>query len=350
MILISWSHNAFIYPMTATREVRTRADWNRHHLLALNENLSHVTKGVNCLRESQATLQTKFAESTARIEKGVDTVQSLILRLNVPQAATAKNDCKATVLLFGSEIDGAASLCILCPEIYRILLPSEPDIPRVIFPEATFWLLSQLHALLADVWAGEVHELATLPLSLYCSRSRNHWTAPSDGESVRQSSSWNMLSPTVRGDIRSHRTFPRSLTPVPFAETAVVEIDISTGKLFIIVKKEFTEVGRMNLKGVISVGRFLFVPAMDSSLVGIAAVFVRCIGAIARIPRTLSTFGVQPDNSPIFEYLKGRDMAMVRNMLSEKRVSPNDRDESGNSLLWVKVFTTHILVKSADGH
>jgi hypothetical protein len=41
---------------------------------------------------------------------------------------------------------------------------------------------------------------------------------------------------------------------------------------------------------------------------------------------------------------------MVRNMLSEKRVSPNDRDESGNSLLWVKVFTTHILVKSADGH
>src|SRR5271163_4129489 len=104
------SHNAFIYPMTATREVRTRADWNRHHGLALNETLSHVTKGVNCLRESQATLQTKFAESAARIEKGVDTVQSSILRLNVPQATTAENDCKATVLLYGSDIDGAASL------------------------------------------------------------------------------------------------------------------------------------------------------------------------------------------------------------------------------------------------
>jgi hypothetical protein len=58
--------------MTATREVRTRADWDKHHSLALHETLSHVAKGVNCLRESQATLQTKFAESAARIEKGVE--------------------------------------------------------------------------------------------------------------------------------------------------------------------------------------------------------------------------------------------------------------------------------------
>jgi hypothetical protein len=331
--------------MTAIRELGTRADWNRHRCLARDETLSHVTKGISCLRKSQATLQTQVAESDAkidsqlcRIRKGVDTVKSLTTGLSGPQATAAKNDCKATVLLHGSATDGATSLGELCHDIQHILLHSEPGISPAMSPDAAFWLLSQLHALIADVWAGEAHELAPWSPKLSCSGSQIHRAAFSDGGIVRRSSSWNILSPTVCKGISSRRRFPRSLAPAPFVETAAVGANIPTGKLFIIVKREFTEVGKIDSTGVISVGRILFVPAMGSSVAGITAVFVRCIDAMSRIPRTLSTFNVQQGNSPIIEYLKGGDVVMVRNMLSEHTVSPNDRDESGNSLLWVKVL------------
>ncbi|KAK3312285.1 hypothetical protein B0H66DRAFT_595883 [Apodospora peruviana] len=52
------------------------------------------------------------------------------------------------------------------------------------------------------------------------------------------------------------------------------------------------------------------------------------------LSKTLATFGVCPNSSPVFEHIKSGNTAAVQRMLSLGLVSPNDRDEEGNSLLW----------------
>jgi hypothetical protein len=143
---------------------------------------------------------------------------------------------------------------------------------------------------------------------------------------------------TVRGDITS-RCYPRSLTLVPSVETTLVEDNISVGNISIIVKRETTKVERVDSKDQRMVGQVWFLPGELSSLAGIKTRFVRRIDNRNGISRTLSTFGVHQDKSPIFEYLKARDIAMVRKLLSEYKVARNDRDKSGHSL-WV-TFSQH---------
>ncbi len=82
-------------------------------------------------------------------------------------------------------------------------------------------------------------------------------------------------------------------------------------------------------------GRICFVPSGDQSLVAVTVVFIGC-ATLGGVSRTLSTSSVLPDNSPIFNHLKSRNISMVQQILSTGAVRPNDKDQAGSSLLYVR--------------
>lgn len=75
------------------------------------------------------------------------------------------------------------------------------------------------------------------------------------------------------------------------------------------------------------------------------------------IPRSLSTFAKHPNDSPIFNYLKSGNFEMVRQLMVSHKISANDRDEHGNSLLWYAIYSNYnykicdfLLESGADPH
>lgn len=70
--------------------------------------------------------------------------------------------------------------------------------------------------------------------------------------------------------------------------------------------------------------------------VGLTATFSRFSAASIEQIRTLEAFAMHRNDSEIFGYLKSRDVGMVDKPLSADQIGPNDRDEIGSSLLWVR--------------
>jgi len=241
-----------------------------------------------------------------------------------------------TSVLFGSAIDGTTSLCALCPDIHRIILSHRSEVTQAFPPDIASWFLSELYALLANILEDEARQPKTDAPKL-CSTIQIHRTDFPNCETVPPISPLSIRLRTVRGYITA-RCFPRSMATISSVETTLLEANISTGNIYMAIKREFAKNRNMGTKGKVIIGRVLFLPGERSPLVGISINFMRLIDNSCRISRTLSTFGVHPDCSLIFEYLKAGDVAMVRKMLSEGEVCPNDRDKSGNSLLWVNFF------------
>lgn len=68
---------------------------------------------------------------------------------------------------------------------------------------------------------------------------------------------------------------------------------------------------------------------------GVVVQFCKVSGTQCQFSRSLATFRVHDDNSPVFEHIRNNDVAVIWRMLSVGIVSPNDRDAHGNTLLWV---------------
>ena len=79
-------------------------------------------------------------------------------------------------------------------------------------------------------------------------------------------------------------------------------------------------------------------PTQDGQLKGVIIQFSEISGAQHQLWRTLTTFGVHPSNSSVFGHIRNRDVLALQRLLALALVAPNDRDEEGNSLLWVRTF------------
>jgi hypothetical protein len=279
-------------------------------------------------------------ESSARSEgnfsmsrKCRNTLQSLTRNSDQLQPYATGRSGKAIIFLHGSTTDAADSLDAICAEISRILLPSGPA-TKAAFPR---WIALcfklQLQVLLSDIIEYELQQLL-----------RNIRNLEDDGKDKRVDDRelpiWflSKSSHSVHQDIAPRRTYLKSLATGFHIEVGLVEANISAGNISMIFKKESVIVARGIPEVERMVGRIVFIPRHDSSLAGITAEFTQYFDGRNEVPRKLSTFGSHPDVSPVFEYLKAGDTPMIRKMLSERLISPNDRDMSGNSLLWVLLF------------
>lgn len=89
--------------------------------------------------------------------------------------------------------------------------------------------------------------------------------------------------------------------------------------------------------------RLLFAPRPSELYVGVTIQIFRCCISSQGIPRRLTTFRVHPDSALIFGYFVVRNVDAVREVLPSGGILPNDRDQDGNSLLWVS-FLRSVLV------
>ena len=91
-------------------------------------------------------------------------------------------------------------------------------------------------------------------------------------------------------------------------------------------------------------GSLLFIPSTKALLMGVAVVFGRSTDTPMKIPRRLSTFNRYPNDALIFRHLQSKDLTAVQEILASGTISVNDRDENGNSLLWVLSKSTHHII------
>jgi hypothetical protein len=244
-----------------------------------------------------------------------------------PLAPIVKKSCESTVMLFGSAKDGAACLSYLCYHIHRTLVPSDSETQTFISIEDSNWLLCESHALLADLFGGNVRECRTK--QVIQDLDPPHFRAGT----LKWNSPRTIQSPAIRG-----KTHSRCLCSMPILETSVLEVEKPTGKLLIMVSKVSHADNIVGHHKSMTIGRLFFLPKIGSSFCGVATTFVRYVSSVPSIPRTLSVFRVHPNSCRIFGHIKAREIDSVRKMLSTSLVSPNDRDEEGKSLLWVSVL------------
>lgn len=83
--------------------------------------------------------------------------------------------------------------------------------------------------------------------------------------------------------------------------------------------------------------RFLFIPKPnnDFNIHGLAAAFIGPTIMSPMCAPVLCTFGVLPRDSPIISAIELEDISTVRKILAERQISARDRDEFGESLLFV---------------
>jgi hypothetical protein len=277
---------------------------------------------LGALRDSQTALQTLVAESTRSSYDHFFTIMDFLERnVHQVQPSTTEDVRKSTVLLYGSARAASASLNTLCPNLHDILFNPRLEFPPNFSKDIALWFLSQFHALLAELLEEEAQKVKALSSKGLTAESRS-----GSSKCGRRASRPRLPPSTIASfnfckDKTSRRKHVRQSKSGPFCETATVETRMDAGLLLLQIEVELS--ARMissNWKR--NRGRLLFLPGHESPLSGVATEFVRRIDPAISDARTLSVFGVHPNNSLVFEYFRAKDVAMVRNMLSERKISP----------------------------
>jgi hypothetical protein len=269
----------------------------------------------------------------------MNTLESLIRNSDQLQPYATERSGKAIILLHGSTTDAVDSLDAICAEISRILLHSGPASGAAFSRWVALWFNSQLQALHSDILEHELQQLLPWPPDLCNIRNlENDGGDKGVGDRELPIGFLSKSSRSVHRDIAPRRTHPKSLVTGFPIEITLVEVNVSAGNISMIFKRESMNVARGIPKDERMVGRIVFIPKHDSSLAGMMAEFTRYFPGRNEVPRKLSTFGKHLDVSPVFEYLKAGDIPMIRKMLSEHLISPNDCDQNRNTLLWVLLF------------
>ena len=118
------------------------------------------------------------------------------------------------------------------------------------------------------------------------------------------------------------------------------EIELPTGKLVLILTRDYVSRERVG-----TIARIIFIPNSQYKISGVTATFIRLFGVNNRVPPYVSAFGIQAEDSKIFQYIKSGNLPAVRSFLAERRASPSDRDQTGHALLAVCIILVSLLSK-----
>jgi hypothetical protein len=250
------------------------------------------------------------------LNSDITKMQSQIQQLSI---AVICGKTLPTEFLGGSGLHISTALSLLYPHLTNLVLSSEPPVKNVAY---LAMLAGEFKNMLADssrLAAAELTQSISLP-------KPRHRRRPTQPFSVQ----WQLLdssrhSPNNLEDSNRRRRKRKA----PMAEEIEQSFDLAIGKVVV-----YLSVGPFKLgyreRGPSKLGaRLFFFPRPELQIRGITA----SVGF--GLPRAVSSFGVHPCNSPIFEFLERRDFHGVQHLLSSGVVRPNDRDEDGESLLWV---------------
>lgn len=249
-------------------------------------------------------------------------------------------DRKVTVLLRGSCTDGRHSLFSQLQDIEEYLageagrFMSTPEFADM------EWFQGAIHGILHDL----IPPNGLLPLvpdrgNRYQKRPQVrdlHWPSIPRFSTAR-----------VSGD-------PAVISRASFCDTSLATVKTQDGIVSISWTAFFSAYRPGALAHLATSYRLCFVPNLCSNRTGFILRFCQHTSRRGHIvPPTLSTFRVQPTNGCFFEAVKSGDVHTVRHILCDptNNVSPNDRDEGGNTPLSVSwrcflVFPTRLFIQA----
>jgi hypothetical protein len=299
--------------------------------VAMTASFTNIEARFDHLNEIQATLLTKAEERDSRIDLRLCRIErkvAALLRQN------ELHDCETNVCynretIFKDSAKAAAtSLGSFEPHIRLILSNTRPG-PLFIPTNDARWLLqSEYSRALTDAWRKALQE----PVAGSLKRSFS-------GTSCYSSTRYPLWSRRLMVSCTYMPGTPLALSfrkPTAVVSMTTSELRCSAGKLFILFSKESTEDAEIPPRDTITRARLVFIPTAFSLLASVVVKLISCFRDHTKLHRTVSTFGVQPDGSEVFSHIRSGNVNGFRTMLEAGAISVNDRDQRGNSLLWVQ--------------
>ena len=195
------------------------------------------------------------------------------------------------------------------------------------------WLLSHLHGTLHEIFSGRIHNFDNLPPVMRPQFPRNETKRPEDTDTELAS------IPTIPGVMNTSHP-PYKTDALINSISADVQNDRHHVHFTLFDYQPRTKGGRVQS---LTQCRLHVQSGTGAEPAGsVLQILEVCVKEEnPRIWRSLSSFGVHPRDSPVFEHIRGGKVPALQRMLSLRLVSPNDRDEDGNSLLWVSPCSTY---------
>jgi hypothetical protein len=278
-----------------------------------------------------STVDDKFMH----IESGIDDIGTAVRDFTKPNDNVAKHGYGRTILYRPTGGEGPLLLFGLKGDISRLLFSTEQNKSLYsLTPNIARWFQGQFAKMLLDIFMLDESEtcqdrdqtMLDIPIHL----------CEVDVTNGETRCPWSPLCLRLLDGLES-----RSLKycKVPSIATDIFATKVSSGSLSMLIKRVCVGLGVTNIQGNL-VAQFLFIPDANKSPSGVAAsVRLRMTEYPIQVTRTLSTFIVHPEDSSVFLYLKTRNLSMIRQMAFEGKLTPNDRDIHGNTILWVRILT-----------
>lgn len=280
----------------------------RRALRSQQEQLKKHESNMGVIVTSQDRMQMQLRDITAALKE---------LQIGIIQGQHA-----TTTLIFGSATDAAIALShvFLCIRQIYSICSAAIGVSESLRKNNANWLQLQFNEILADVHSASASEL-------------RH----SKREKVRQSGQMLPARVAQKQFLQARRQICRKRKASSCHEH--MEVSLAYGNAILFFSKDDYE-GRINAV------RIVFKPSIRplGGLKGFSAVSIRNAATGRLIGRSISAYGVQPNDSPIFSFIDSGNITGVRQLLSTRQVNPDDRDEDGNSLLLVSLGQSPSLI------
>ncbi|KAK4183880.1 hypothetical protein QBC35DRAFT_541754 [Podospora australis] len=268
----------------------------------IRQSSTQAQRQMGILTESQDLQSTVIHE----LAKGIRT--SCRPSANLPNS----HHPRQTTIVQGSAKIGAALLNDVAPVLYSLFSDS---LVSGFSPDRVEWVMSMVWGLLCDVLYGRVEESAATGGLLRTQLSQDRGD-PWDGQLPANSST---LSAVPHKSFDTKTVSMRRLRGVYSVEFHLTLFDYG-------LPSSYPDDAVSHCR--------LYAAAKDTLQSGVVVHLREGLRTHCPVLKSLATFRMHPNNSPIFQHMKNGDIDVVRRMLSLAIVSANDRDEDGNTLLW----------------
>lgn len=274
---------------------------------------------------SQTRLLSNIADvvSNATVRTQLNTSLDVVAAKHSRQLTCDNGAGAPTLLLYGSAEDGIDMLLKVLSHVYRLLKPRSQ---ATVGPEIE-WFVSELCRIPKDGIANKVIDLKAESLRPYYLRgATSKQTKLDDGSSHL-----------------THQQLSKRRLPMCSDHAISKQVQIDDGRITIVLGT-LTSWTASAIPFFVRIGQLCFVPQPGSALSGLSIHCYWDSATTSYIPRTLSTFRIHAIDAAIFSAIKNRDLIRVQEILSTGSVSPNDRDEEGNTLLYVSRDNKNVVI------
>ncbi|KAM7184351.1 hypothetical protein V8F33_013034 [Rhypophila sp. PSN 637] len=287
--------------------------------------------------------------SSLQIQQQLDTLtQHLAVRLGRPRNITSVSSSRPpTTIGTLTFVHGSATTCAdlledACSTLRRLggLSDGQSRAPGPYLE----WTRSQVHGLLHDVYSGGLGE-----------GSQHSHSSPSQHSGLQQT---DRVDPSIIS-IRTYNTQKSPLSPLSrstlyfflnqISMVEAVSVELPGNKHGVAGSNHNISMALLNYQPFdpssnstdiesFTRCRLYVAPLLESTtgarLQGTVVQFFKVSGSKPQVWRSLATFGIHTSKSAVFEHIRSGNVVKVQRLFSLRALSPNDRDEEGNSLLW----------------